>query len=72
MTRVIIKIFKSIQIVNIINYVSIHLSYIIFIKLYLTNFWNKKVLNNLSHSVAILVKETMGEIDESKVGAKTK
>ena len=45
---------KAIQIVQIVNYVSIQLTYINFIKLYLTNFWNKKkALNNLSHSIAI-------------------
>ena len=39
-------------------------------KLYLTNSWNKnKAFNNLSHSGAILVIETMEEIDESKAGA---
>ena len=54
-----------------INYVSIRLTYAYFTKLYLTYFGNKKkALNNLelSHSAAILVMGTMGEIDESKAG----
>ena len=43
----------------------IQLNYINFTKLYLTNFRDKrKALNNLPHSVAILMTETMGEIDE--------
>ena len=47
---------KKIQIVKIINYVSIQLAWINVIKLYLINFWNKnKALNNLSRSVAIAI-----------------
>ena len=67
-TRAIIKIIKAIQIVKIIkiiNYVSIQLTYINFIRLYSTNFCNKnKALNNLAHSLAILMMGTMTEIDE--------
>ena len=61
---------ETIQIVKIINCVSIRLTYINFIKLYLTYFSNKKGLNNLSNSAFILVTGTMGEIDESKAGAR--
>ena len=49
----------------------IQLTYINFIQLNLTNFWNKKKeLFNLSHSVAILVMGTVGQIDESMARAK--
>ena len=71
MTRAIIEIIITVEIVKIINYVSIRLTYINFVKLYLTNFWNKKkALNNLSNSVANLVTGTMEEIDELKAGPK--
>ena len=54
--QVIINWTKTIIIVSVINYASIHLTCINFIKLYLTNFWNKKkALNNLTHSTTILV-----------------
>ena len=54
-----------------INYVSIQLIYINFIKLYLTNFRNNKMaLNNLVNYIAILLTGTMGGIDESMTGAK--
>ena len=59
---------KTIQIVKIINYFSIQLTYIRsnFIKFYVTNFWNRKeAINNLSHSTAILLMGTIGVIDES-------
>ena len=53
-----------------INYVSILLTYIHYIKLYFTNFWNKKkALNNISHSSAILVLVIMRKIDKSKAKA---
>ena len=62
---------KTIQIVKINNYVSIWLTYINFIKQYLTNFSNKKkAQNNLSNASAILVMEAMREIDESTAGAR--
>ena len=52
--RAIIKIIRTIQIVKIINYVSIQLTYINFIRLNFTNFWNKnKTIHNLTHSVTI-------------------
>ena len=53
---------KTIQVVKIIDYVSIQLTYINFIQLYLTNFFfnEKKALNNLFHSVAILMAVTHG------------
>ena len=73
MTPAIIQITKPIHFIIIINYVSIQLTYISFIKLYLTNFWNKKkAIINFSHSVAILVTGTVREIEESKAGAKNK
>ena len=54
-------------------YVLIQLTYINFVKSYLTNFWNKrKTLTNLSHSVAILMTCSIEEIDESKAGAKVR
>ena len=56
---------KTVQLIKIDNYVLIQLIYNNFVKLYSTNFWNKKnALNNLSHSVAIMVTETMEENDE--------
>ena len=54
-----------------IIYVSIWLSLLIFIKLYLINFSNrKKTLNNLSDSTFVFWTRSMGEIDESKAGAR--
>ena len=66
MTRAITKIIKPIQIVKIINYVSIQSTYINFIKLYLTNFCKKKALNNLPYSVAICVTGTMEKSTNQK------
>ena len=49
--QAIIKMIKTIQIVKMINYVAIQLTYINFIKFYLSNFWNKKkALDNLDNS----------------------
>ena len=57
------KILKAILNVKIINYFSIQLTYI--------NLSSpKKALNNLSNCASILVTAAMGEIDESKAGAR--
>ena len=41
-----------------------------FIHLYFTSFSNKRALNSIFNVDSILVTGTMGEIDESKVGAR--
>ena len=66
-----VELLKQFKSSKITAYVSIQLTYNNFRTLYLTNYLNKnKALNNLSHYVAIMLTETMGEIDESKAGAK--
>ena len=56
-------IIKIIQMVKIINYVSIQLTRINFIKLYLTNFWNKKKgLNSLSVTILATGFKSRGQI----------
>ena len=61
----------TIQIVKIINYDTIRLAYINFIKLHLTVVSNKvKALNIVIKTASILVMEAMREIGDSKARAK--
>ena len=62
---------KTTQIVQMVNYVSIGLAYVNFIKIYLTNFRKEQwALNNSYNSVAILVTGIMEDNDVSKARAK--